>query len=158
MLVIYNEFSFIQKEVFDPHYLQFNLVLIFVLILFYRAKIFWNWFIFHLKYWTYVLPAYVAVCILQVNLAQISLTSISFNMLPHLLHIVIIDISTQSDSTLKADTSMTTLHENGICWHITADQTLSWLILFFETSLLTFDDTVLLVHPTLFTDDKLRAV
>ena len=85
-----------------------------------------------------MLSAYVAVGILQVYLAQISVASISLNMLPHLLHVVVIDISTQCNSTLKADASMPALHENGISWHITADQTLCLLIIFVDTSLLTF--------------------
>jgi hypothetical protein len=89
-----------------------------------------------------VLSAYVAVGILQVYLAQISVTSISLNMLPHLLHVVVIDISTQCDSTLKTDASMPTLHENGISWHITADQTLCLLVIFIDTSFLLFDNTI----------------
>lgn len=85
-----------------------------------------------------MLSAYMAVRILQVNFAQISLTSIPLNMLPYLLHVVVIDISTKCDSTLKADTSVPALHENGIGRHVTANQTLCLLIIFVETPLLTF--------------------
>jgi hypothetical protein len=90
-----------------------------------------------------MLSAYVAVRILQINFAQISLTSISLYVFSHLLHVMVIDISTKCDPTLKADTSMPALHENGIGSHVTANQTLGLLIIFVETPLLTFDGIIL---------------
>ena len=57
-----------------------------------------------------MLPANVTVGILEVNLAQITVTSVTFDMLPNNMHIMIIYVSTKSDSTLKANTTMTTFH------------------------------------------------
>jgi hypothetical protein len=90
-----------------------------------------------------MLSAYVAVRILQINFAQISLASIPLYVFSHLLHVVVIDISTKCDPTLKADTPVPALHENGIGRHVTANQTLRLLIIFVETPLLTFDGIIL---------------
>ena len=102
-----------------------------------------------------MLPANVAVRILQVNLAQVSLSSISIDMLPYLLHVVVIHICAKSDSTLKANASVPALHQDSVRGHVTADQTLCWLVIFVYTCLLTFNNIVFKLHPALLAYVKL---
>ncbi len=70
MLMIYDEFSLIQKEVFHSYYLQFKLFLgLLLLHMFICAQNIWYRFIFNLENRTNVLSANVTIGILQVNLA-----------------------------------------------------------------------------------------
>jgi hypothetical protein len=64
-------------------------------------------------------PANVTVGILEVNLAQITVTSVTFDMLPNNMHIMIIYVSAKGNSTLKANPAMATFHKDSICRHVT---------------------------------------
>jgi len=98
-------------------------------------------------------PANVTVGILEVNLAQITVTSVTFDMLPNNMHIMIIYVSTKGDSTLKANPAMATFHKDSICRHVTTYKALGWRVVFFGTLLI-----IIKIHPTFLAYFKLRLI
>ncbi len=70
---------------------------------------------------------------------------------------MVINIGAKSDSTLKTDAAMSTLHQYRISGHVTAYQTLSWLVIFSWTIFFSWH-FIIKIHPTLFAYLKRRLV
>jgi hypothetical protein len=149
--MVYYEFSFIQEEVFHPHYLYFLLSILF----FVNCSKKWRQrVILNLEYSTYALSADVTVRIQKIQLAQVGAPTIAFDVFPHLAHIMLIGNCAKGNPTLEADSTVAALHQHRVWRHVTADQALRLLrrLNWFLTAL------TVLIHPWLFCDFSKRTV